>query len=65
MAQTIEHTPNTILDTTGKIDGETIVMHTPKTHGATCKKCQDHLHRKEFWTKDDCQQLRSILSNYE
>jgi len=45
------------------------ITYTPEVHGPNCKtsgknRCQDILHIKKEWTKDDRELLVQILNNY-
>ena len=52
-----------------KCKNKDCVLHTEVCHGASCatsgsNKCQDSLHNKECFTKEDVSLLSNIFDNY-
>ena len=48
---------------------EQYILQTPVVHNPTCPTsgaytCQDYMHRKENWTREDLNLLIKILDNY-
>lgn len=56
------------MDEEKKCENPDCVKHTPVVHNQCIlkgkNKCQDNLHNRECWTKDQCERMSKILDNY-